>query len=108
MAGTWRGVPGDAPSHEAVELAFAARAFLDRLQAVVATARSACDAGDLDAARVRLAAVDAEIDWVFDVLTARAAHQEWRATHLDRALGALVHLIDGLVPLSREIDGAPD
>ena len=84
------------------------RAFLDRLGAMVATARSAHAAGDGATARLWLAATEDELDWVLDVLAPHATDHTWKVRFYDHVIAAFVQLVAGLSELESEIDGSPD
>ena len=82
-------------SFEAIKLVESSREFLGHVSSMVASARSALDAGDRSTAWLLVEAVEDELDWVIDELVPRADRATWRAQFDDHLINAFVRLVDG-------------
>ncbi|MEY4231068.1 MAG: hypothetical protein RLZZ362_1917 [Actinomycetota bacterium] len=95
-------------SFQAIRMVESSRAFLDHISSMVATARSALDAGDRSTAWLWVEAAEEELDWVIDELVPRSNNPAWRAQFDDHLINAFLHLVDGLAPLAADIERSPD
>lgn len=95
-------------SVEAMRLVQSSREFVEHVESMVSSARSALDAGERSTAWLWVEAAEDELDWVIDELLPAPAAAAWRVQFDDQIIRAFVHLVDGLAPLTADIEDSPD